>query len=217
MMRTAIGVSFLVLATLGGVMACSGDSKDEATGKSGSSGSGGASNAGSGGANSQSGSSSQSGSNGTSGSNAALCAGKMNMCLDEQTVQGCDPETGMDFTVNCDDAPAGIINMGCSTTTDGTDACIIDFEDEDCLNGATVLAVCLMGGETGLYNAYLNCYNDTDGVARDLVTCLAPYLDLDAEEVDCDGLTICEMGAGGAPSDGGAGPGPGGGGEGGGG
>jgi hypothetical protein len=144
---------------------------------------------------------------GVGGSGASTgCTGNLNKCVDDQTVEGCDPTTGMPFTLACDeDIPAGLINQGCGVGADGGEACLIDFEHQECLQGATVLAVCLMGGEDGLINAYLNCYSDhMDG--RALVTCLAPYLDAATETVDCDGIAECEEGGPG-PGFGGAGPG----------
>lgn len=207
MMRKAIGVSFLVLATVGGVMACSGDSKDEATGKSGSSGSGGASSAGSGGANSQS------GSNATSGSNAGLCAGKMNMCVDAQTVTGCDPDTGMDFTVNCEeDVPEGLTNLGCDLSSQGVEACLLDFADPECWEGAQIFTVCA-GGTTDeeLIGFYLGCFHDMNG-AKTVIPCYIPFADEATLMIDClaadEACLPPGLGGGGAPSDGGAGPGP---------
>ncbi len=210
MIRTAIGFSFLVALAVVGMSACSGDSKDEATGKSGSStgGSGGASG-GSGGA------SSQSGSNSTSGTNAALCGSKMNMCVDDQTVTGCDPDTGMDFTVACDeDVPEGLVNLGCQPDDTGRDVCLLDVADAECWEGAQIFTVCAVANPTedDLFGFYLGCFTDMNG-AKTVIPCYIPFADEATLTIDClaaDEACLPPLGGGGAPSDGGAGPGAGG-------
>ncbi|HKY41431.1 MAG TPA: hypothetical protein VJN18_36105 [Polyangiaceae bacterium] len=207
MMRTAIGLAFLVALALGGMSACSGDSKDEATGKAGSGGTGGASSAGSGGANSQSGSS------GNSGNSAGPCAGKMNMCVDAQTVTGCDPATGMDFTTNCEEGlEEGFVNLGCDTSSQGTKACLVDVEDLQCWEGALIFNFCFNGPEADAIRYYLGCFHDMNG-AKTVIPCYIPFLDEPTRMVDCNAAAeacLPPLGGGGAPSDGGAGPGAGG-------
>ena len=209
MMRTAIGLSFLVALAIGGVAACSSEpTKSDATGGQGSGG-----NSNNGGTPASSGSGGRAGSSGTSGAASGLCAGKPNVCLDAQTVQVCDPLNGMDVTVNCeDDVPVGLVNLGCDTASDGmTQACILDFADEECLEGADILAFCANATEEQFVNAYLNCFNDNMG-AREVITCFIPFADEATLMVDCLGAEeacIPDIGAGGAGA-GGEGPGAGG-------
>jgi len=202
MMRTAIGVSFLVALAIGGVGACSSDKTDEATGGNAS---GGTSSGGTGGSSSVGGS--KAGSSSTSGSNSGLCAGKMNMCLDAQTVRGCDPATGEDVTVNCEeDVPEGLTNLGCDTSSDGTEACLLDFADLPCWEGAQIFTVCA-GGTTDeeLIGFYLGCFTDMNG-AHTIIPCYIDYADPATLLVDCnaaDAACLPDLGGGGA---GGAGP-----------
>jgi hypothetical protein len=211
MMRTAIGLSFLVALAVGGVGACS--SEPTKSDNAGGQGSGGSSN--NGGAQATSGNGGRAGSTGTSGAGSGLCADKPNVCLDMQTVQVCDPLNGMDVVVDCEeDVEPGLVNLGCDTASDGvTKACLLDFADEECLEGADILAFCAGATEEQFFNAYFNCFNDAMG-AHEIVTCFIPFADEATFTVDCEGAAeacIPDMGAGGAgPGAGGEGPGAGG-------
>jgi hypothetical protein len=207
MMRTAFGLSFLVAATLGALMACSGDTKDEATGKGASSngGSGGAASGG-GGAGGGSSGGSQSGSSATAGTGADSCIDDPSVCADEQTLEACDPLTGQVESIDCSMLPPGFIPLGCQAAADG-DACVFDVEDPVCWDGSIVLAFCLDATREEQINAYVNCFNDFME-AQAIVQCLAPYYDAVANTVDCINSVEClpDDGAGGAPGEGGAGP-----------
>jgi hypothetical protein len=198
----------LVGLTLGGISACSSDKTDEATGRAGS---GGAATAGTGGSSGSS-SSTAGSTNNTSGSSGALCAGKMNMCLDAQTVRGCDPLTGMDVTVSCDeDVEEGFVNLGCNTSSQGTEACLLDVEDPVCYEGAAIFAVCAQATQDDIIPLYLGCYHDMNG-AKTIIPCYIDYADEATLTVDCmaadEACLPPGLGGGGAPADGGAGPGP---------
>lgn len=229
MLRTTVGVSFLVL--FGVLSACSSKATDNdngggngaVLGGSGGSGSGGSSG-GSGGSSSNSGGSAgtrantagttaaNGGTAGTTGGTNGLCSGDLLTCVDDTMATFCDPDTGVKETFSCieDAASFGFVSSGCMMGTGLTaDQCAIEsVADEKCLKGAQNYAFC--GGFTAddeLVNIYINCFQDNNG-GHAVVQCFADYMKTDADcmaaEQACLGLGAGGAGAGGADGAGGA-------------
>ena len=228
MLRTTVGVSFLVL--FGVLSACSsketgndnggGGSGTVPGGSSGSStggsvGSGGTSTGGTGSGGTSTGSAGKGGSGGkagatsTGGSGSGLCPDDTITCVDDAQAMGCNPNTGMVETINCTEnlAKLGLTSPGCSASAEGEGCDIADFKDAACLAGAEAYAFCANDDE-GFLNAYISCFQDYMG-AHTLVTCLGGYVSQTMmADADCqNAVDSCIDGAGGA---GGAGDGAGG-------
>jgi hypothetical protein len=176
LMRTTIGVSFLVL--LLGASACSSKSTDGNPGAAGATASGGTGGGASG------------GSSGSSGSNTAaqMCLDAPVVCLDSDTASTCNPDTLMDESINCTagvaDLGPGLISTGCVTDAQGA-GCTFDFEDEPCGNGAPAFAACARAAGVNVddLTAYFACVSDAE--LHGLIPCFADFVDEAAGLVDC--------------------------------
>jgi|GEM_PF-4029594 len=222
MLRTTVGVSFLVL--VGVMSACS--SKPADTNGSGGNGAvlGGSSTGGSGGSGgTRAGTAGAGSGNGgtaanTSGSNG-LCPGDTVTCIDDTMATFCDPDTGVEEDFSCidDAAEIGFVSSGCTMGTALTaDKCTLEsVADEKCFAGAQGYAFC--GGFTSddeLLNIYINCFQDNNG-GHAIVQCFADYVsetmtadsDCMAAEEACLGIGAGGAGAGGGDA-GGAGGAP---------
>lgn len=196
MMRTAFGL--MTVLSLG-VLACSSKAVDDdddgkagsaaggmASGTAGKS-SGGADTSGTGGVVGRSGSTGTSGATTTGGTDTGLCTDTAVVCVDADTASLCDPLTGETETANCKDAFAedGLISSGCTTDDTGSGCTLDGLADADCEAGTPAFAVCQDLTQDDLINVYVNCFHDTDMIARQVVTCYTDYIDEAAMEVDC--------------------------------
>jgi hypothetical protein len=224
MLRTTVGVSFLVL--FGVLSACSSKATDNdngggngaVLGGSGGSGSGGSSSNSGGSAGTRANTAGTTAANGgtaaTTGGTNGLCSGDALTCIDDTMATFCDPDTGVEETFSCieDAASIGFVSSGCTMGTGLTeDTCAFDsVADAKCLKGAQGYAFC--GGFTTneqLLNIYINCFQDNNG-GHTVVQCFADYVsptmmadtDCMAAEQACLGLGA--GGAGGADGAGGA-------------
>lgn len=215
MLRTTVGLTFLVL--LGAASACSSKATDDNKG-SGGNGSllGGSSSGGTGGASGSTGGIvGRAGATATAGTTGnGLCPGDVLTCVDDKTATFCDPDTGVEETFNCatDAAELGFESSGCTMGTALTeDECALDsVKDAKCLAGAQGYAFC--GGFTTdqqLFNIYVNCFQDYMG-AHTIVQCFSDYVsatmtadsDCLAAEEACFGLGAGGAGPGGMGGDG---------------
>lgn len=238
-MQTTLSVSLCVLF-LASVGACS----SEPTGSKGGAGSGGILPGGGGTGSSAAGTASQSGgsigtplggaSTGTSGSSSTSGAGGTSSaaqqcldtpisCVDSETITGCNPDTLMNETVNCNDLiesrGPGLIAQGC-TMVDGRSVCGYDFQDAACRDGAPAFAVCYTAatGDDSVeaLDWYFECFADTmfdvadEGQpemlvgAHTLIPCFTKHI-MD-NTVDCDAAVAECFPA--SPSDGAGGAAP---------
>ena len=228
MLRTTVGVSFLVL--FGVLSACSSKATDNDKGGggngtvlggssgSGSGGSGGTTGGSNGSAGTRTNTAGTTAANGGTSANTGgtngLCPGDLLHCIDDTMATFCDPDTGVEETFSCidDAATIGFVSSGCTMGTGvEADECAIEsVADEKCLAGAQGYAFC--GGFTTdeqLLNIYINCFQDNNG-GRVVVQCFADYVsetkmadsDCMAAEQACLGLGA--GGAGGATGAGGA-------------
>jgi hypothetical protein len=226
MLRTTVGVSFLVL--FGVLNACS--SKDT-TGNNGGGGNGTVLTGGSGGTSSggtSSGGTSSGGTNAntvgggavggstvgragatsTAGSSSGLCADDTITCVDTAQAMGCNPNTGIVETINCAErlGTLGFTSTGCSATAEGEGCDITDFKDAACLAGAEAYRFCANAPDEEFFDLYIACFLDEMG-AHELVTCLGDYVsETMTTDADCQNAAdACLQGAGGAGSGDGAG------------
>jgi hypothetical protein len=213
MLRTTIGVSFILV--LGGLAACSSKSTDDHnSGGNGTIVGNGGTSAGTT-AGSSAGTSASGGGVSSTGGSSGACTGATLTCVDAIQAKVCNPATGVVETFSCVDEAAaqGFVASGCGKDPDtGSDTCTItDVADTACQEGAQAFAHC-EGATTDeqLFNVYVNCFqNNMDGHA--IITCFNDYVSpammtandcLRAEE-------NCFPGAGGAgPGTGGTGGGP---------
>jgi hypothetical protein len=175
-MQTTLGVSFCVLLLVG-VGACS----SEATKKDGDGGNGSVISGGTatntGGASGSGGTPSSSagsttvptgGMSNTSGSGAGGTVGSADCpalsCVDEKTITGCDPDTLMKVTKDCDELISslgpGLTSDGCSVI-DGRSVCGYDFEDTACRDGAPGFTFCFNdanGSDVDPLSFYFDCF-----------------------------------------------------------
>jgi len=181
MMRTTIGLSFILV--LGGVYACSSKSTDDGKGTGGNgaivggTGTGGSSGSGNGAGttNVSGGKAATGGVTGTGGLSNGACTDETITCVDATSAQGCDPTTGVVDTVNCVEyyKELGFVSPGCSAdATTGEEGCdVTAVTDTACQTGAQVFARC-EGATTDeqVFNIYVNCFqNNMDGHA--VITC----------------------------------------------
>jgi hypothetical protein len=230
MLRTTVGVSFLVL--FGVLSACSSKATDNDNGGGngavvgGSGGSAGGSSAGgssaggsSAGGSSAGGSSAgtnanaMGGSNGgragatsTAGTSSDLCPDKTITCVDDAQAMGCNPSTGSVETIDCAEyyATLGLTSTGCSVSAEGVGCDVTGFKDEACLAGAEAYGVCAQASEEEAVSVYIDCFQDYMG-AHTVVTCLGNYVSPTMmTDADCqNAVDACLDEAGGA---GGGGP-----------
>ena len=154
------------------------------------------------------------GSAGPAGGGPILCnANYKQVCVNPQTVQACNLQTGFVETIDCrEDVPEGLANLGCDLASDGTQACLLDFADPTCWVGAQVFSVCA-GATTDdeVIGFYLGCFRDMNG-AHTIIPCYLDFVDEVTSTVDCaaaDFECLGDFGAGGAGSgEGGAGGAP---------
>jgi hypothetical protein len=222
MLRTTVGVSFLVL--FGVLSACSSKPADGTggagngtvlTGGNGGTSSGGT---GSGGTNASTvgggavgGSTvSRAGATSTAGRSNGLCADDTITCVDTAQAMGCNPKTGIVETVNCEErlAMLGLTSSGCSATAAGEGCDITDFKDAACLAGAEAYQFCANATDADFFDVYIGCFQDEMG-GHALVTCLGDYVsETMTTDADCQNAAdACLEGAGGAGA-GGAGGAP---------
>lgn len=193
MLRTAVGLSFLVL--FGALSACSSKSTDNGSGAAGngavlggtssggSPGSGGVANNGTAGtstntagtsANTAGTSASVAGTGGGSG----LCATDAVTCLDATTAKTCDPATGLDDTFSCvdDAATYGFVSSGCMADAAAGDHCVIESVlDPACDAGAAAVTYCGNGTTSDHVSFYIDCFQDFEG-RHEIVTCFSKYV-----------------------------------------
>ncbi|MDF3071605.1 MAG: hypothetical protein K0R38_7206 [Polyangiaceae bacterium] len=189
-----------MLLGIGGVLtACSSESTDG----DGKAGSGNASGSSSGGTSTGGTGSGRAGSTGV-----GSCTPGTVVCLDENTAQTCDVDTGLPTTLNCveDLKEIGIASTGCvGDETEGD--CDGDVSDPECLDGAIVFAICGQYTQDQFVGTYIDCFQDNND-RQTPVRCVAPFLDSSRMDADCEAAAIdClgAMGAGGADGAGGAG------------
>jgi hypothetical protein len=211
MLRTTVGLSFLVL--FGVASACSSKSTDNnTTGGTGGNGAvlGGSSTGGTGTA--VGGVVGRAGTTATGGSAVGngLCPGDTITCVDDMTATYCDPDTGIEENFNCaDDAKnIGFVSSGCTMGTGLTaDKCAIDsVADDKCFAGAQGYVFCAgLTTDEDLFNVYVNCFQDYMGV-KTMVQCIGDYVsqtmtadsDCLAAQDACLGGGVGGAGAGGA-------------------
>jgi hypothetical protein len=148
-------------------------------------------------------------SGGTAGNAGVLCNGVPNVCLDAQTVRGCNPQTGLIESFSCEeDVPVGLLNLGCGTSADGSKSCLVDVADPECWLGAQIFSVCVNATtDQELAGYYLGCFNDMNG-AHTVIPCFIPFADEATLEIDCEGAAAAclpDLGEGGAGGSGEAG------------
>jgi len=218
MLRTTLGLSFLVI---GGLVACSSKatSKDDGAGGNGAIVGSGGSSAGTGGvagtgasttpgagtaASTAGTAASTAGAAGTSSSGGA-CAGMPVTCADTTRVNVCNSMTGAVETLNCIDeyATLGFVSTGCSADDTGVGCDLTEVKDEPCRDGAAAFAFCVGAtDDEQLFNLYVNCYQDFMG-AHAIIPCFADYVSATmTDQEDCDAAADACIPAGGA------GPGP---------
>jgi hypothetical protein len=241
-MQTTLGVSFCVLLLVGaGVAACSSDKADPPnSGGNGSvlpgggAGGTGTSTAGTTGAGSTSagstntptgGTPSGGTTTGTGGTSTAAqeCLATPITCVDEETISGCDPDTLMTITKNCEELVnsqgPGLTAEGC-TMIEGRSVCGYDFEDTACRDGAAAFSVCYEAATNDStidpLNWYFDCFTDAkydfaeDGEpemlvgAHTLIPCFTAYIE--GNTIDCEAASEACFPA--APGDGAGGAGP---------
>jgi hypothetical protein len=217
MLRTTVGVSFLVL--FGVLSACSSKATDgngaggngtAVTGGTGGSGTG-TGGSGTGGNASAVGGSNvgRAGATSTAGSGNGLCPGETVTCVDDAQATVCNPQTGDVKTVNCveNSAALGITSTKCSVAADGQGCDIADFKDAACLAGAEAYQFCANATDADFLDVYIGCFQDNMG-AHALVTCLGDYVsETMTADADCQNAADACLGAGGAGPDAGGGAG----------
>lgn len=182
MLRTTIGLSFILV--LGGMYACSSKSTDDGKGTGGNgaiiggTGTGGGSSGsgnGAGTSNVSGGKTSTGGVTGTGGLANGACADETITCVDATSAMGCNFETGVVDTFNCVEEykALGFVSTGCSAdAATGEEGCdVTGVSDTACQTGAQVFARC-EGATTDeqVFNIYVNCFqNNMDGHA--VITC----------------------------------------------
>lgn len=150
------------------------------------------------------------GTGGIAGGGPIPCpVGQANICLNPQTLLGCNLDTGFIETVDCrQDVPDGLVNLGCGVADNGAKACLLDFADPPCWVGAQIFSVCAGATtEDELIGYYLGCFHDMNG-AHTVIPCYIPYADEVTLVVDCEAADLAclpDIGAGGAGGEGGAG------------
>jgi hypothetical protein len=222
MLRTTVGVSFLVL--FGGLSACSSKATDNGTGGGGngavlggSSGSGsggiGGSGSGSGGTrtNTAGTTAANAGTAGSTGGTNGLCPDDTITCVDDTQAMGCNPNTGVVETIDCVEryATLGLTSTGCSASAEGEGCDVTDFKDAACLAGAEAYAFCANATDADFVDVYISCFQDFMG-SHALVTCLGNYVSATmTTDADCQmAVDVCIDGAGGAGGASGAGGAP---------
>jgi hypothetical protein len=156
------------------------------------------------------GTSGQGGNGGVAGGGPIPCpVGQANICLNPQTLLGCNLDTGFIETVDCrQDVPEGLANLGCGVADNGAKACLLDFADPTCWLGAQIFSVCAGATtEDEVVSYYLGCFHDMNG-AHTVIPCYIPYADEVTLTVDCEAADLAclpDIGAGGAGGEGGAG------------
>lgn len=220
MLRTTVGVSFLVL--FGAVSACSSKATDNnTTGGTGGNGallggnsSGGTSTTGNGAGTTSNdgGKSTTGGAANTGGLASGACTDETITCVDETQAMGCNTETGMVDTFSCVDeyAAIGFVASGCTMDPTGDFCDITSVSDTACQQGAQAFGRC-EGATTDeqIFNIYVNCFTDFMD-ARTIIPCFAQYVSpammtandcLQAEEACLPGAATGAggQGAGGAP------------------
>jgi len=212
MLRTTIGLSFILV--LGGFVACSSKatSDDNNSGGNGAivggtSNSGGTGNSGgstattAGTATTTGGKTATAGTTSTGGIAAGLCADDTVSCVDATHVMGCDPATGEVDTFSCVDeyATLGFASSGCSADATGEGCDVTGVLDAGCQMGTSAYAFCA-GATTDdeLFNIYVNCFQDWMG-AHTIVPCFAQYVsETMTTDADCLAAEEACFGAGGA-------------------
>jgi len=216
MLRTTVGLSFLVL--FGVLSACSSKATDNNNGSGGNGAVlGGSNSGGSGGTRSDTAGTTSANAGtaaNTAGSNG-LCPGDTLTCIDDKTATFCDANTGVEETLNCTDdfAKLGFVSSGCTTGTGITkDQCAIDsVTDEKCFAGAQGYAFCGGYTQSDSIDIYIDCYQDFMGMHA-IVQCVSDYVsETMMADTDCDAAAQACLGSGaGGDGAGGAGPGAGG-------
>jgi hypothetical protein len=212
MIRTAasVTISAALFAVFASSSACSSSSTNDDKEKGGTGtivGAAGSSTSGSGGVgNTTGGTRSDAGTTSTAGTGTGLCAGKERKCIDADTLQACDPDTGEDLVVKCGEefAKLHLISNGC-TGEGAASGCSLDGgENQECWLGSQGIGVCDMLTNQEALDAYLACFDEDPPEARTVVTCVADFVDEATKTVDCMGaIAACgDQGTGGAAPDG---------------
>ena len=186
-----------------------GSGSSDPVGQAGSNDTGDAGEPGSGATGTTGGTAGQGGGTGGIGGGPLPCpVGQANVCLNAQTLLGCNFDTGFLETVDCrQDVPDGLVNLGCGVAENGAKACLLDFADPTCWVGAQIFSVCAGAiTEEEVIGFYLGCFHDMNG-AHTVIPCYIPYADEVTQTVDCEAADLAclpDLGAGGAGGAGGA-------------
>lgn len=220
MLRTTVGVSFLVF--LGAVSACSSKATDSnTTGGTGGNGAllggsssgGGTTSYGAGTTGTTGGKSTVGGASNTGGTSGA-CTDETITCVDETQAMGCNFDTGVVDTFSCVEeyAAIGFVASGCTKDATGDFCEVTSVSDTACQQGAQAFGHCEgASSDQQLFNIYVNCFTDFMD-AHTIIPCFAQYVSpammtandcLRAEEACLPGAGGAgpggEGGAGGAP------------------
>jgi hypothetical protein len=185
MLRTTIGVSFILV--LGGLPACSSKSTDDhnsggngtivgsggsATGGTTSGSTGGTTGNGAGTSNSSAGKTATAGSSGTD-----LCVDDTVTCTDATHAMACNPATGVVETFSCEEdlAKLGFTSSGCSMDATGDGCDVTGVSDPTCQTGAAAYGFCNRATDDQVVNIYINCFQDNLD-AHTIVPCFAKYV-----------------------------------------
>ena len=145
-----------------------------------------------------------SGSGGTSGTAECTTDDPITCLSTEEMVLCID---GMNTTFNCTDACEQILGFETGPCEEGNGCMCGDPLDEDCSIGVSALCACSDPPCTDdeALDLYIGCFSNDPPEYADAIRCLVDYVDIEAQQVDCEaGIPACapdngEGGAGGAP------------------